>query len=109
MGLYVMISTLTDEGRKTIRNNPLRIEEVNKEMEKMGAQVVAQYAVLGQFDFVTVLEASSNEVVTRASIDLGARGTVHIMTLPAISVPEFVDKIKERTFKYDGENTDSSV
>jgi uncharacterized protein with GYD domain len=90
MSLYIMFSTLTDEGRKTIRNNPERIEEVNREIENMGAVVIAQYAVLGQFDFISLLDAPSNEAIARISIELGSRGTVQIMTLPAVTVLEFV-------------------
>ena len=103
MGLYIMISTLTDEGRKTIKNNPARIEQVNQEIEKMGARVLAQYVVLGQYDFINVLEAPDNEVIARVSIELGSRGTIQIMTLPAVPVSEFVKKIKEKTFKFNEE------
>jgi uncharacterized protein with GYD domain len=94
MPLYIMISNLTDEGRKTIKKNPERIEGVNKEIEKMGCKVHAQYALLGPYDFITILEAPNNEAIARLSIELGSRGTVHIVTLPAISVPEFIEKIK---------------
>ena len=94
MSFYILISTLTDEGRKTIKKNPERIEEVNKEIEKMGAKVLAQYAVLGPYDFISLVEAADNEVIARVSMELGARGTVHIVTLPAIPVPEFIAKLK---------------
>ena len=94
MSFYILISTLTDEGRKTIKKNPERIEEVNKEIEKMGAKVLAQYAVLGPYDFISLVEAADNEVIARVSMELGARGTVHIVTLPAIPVPEFITKLK---------------
>lgn len=93
MPLYIMISTLTDEGRKTIRDNPERIEEVNREIENMGACVIAQYAVLGTFDFINLVEAPDNEVIAKVSIELGSRGTVQIMTLPAVPVHEFIDKM----------------
>ncbi len=95
MPLYIMISTLTDEGRKTIQKHPERIEQVNQEIEKMGAKVRAQYAVLGQYDFINVLEAPNNDTIARVSMELGSRGTVHIMTLPAMPVPEFVAKLKQ--------------
>ena len=95
MGLYIMISNLTDEGRKTIKKNPERILEVNKEIERMGAKVHAQYALLGPYDFVNVIEAPNNEVIARVSMELGARGTVHITTLAAIPVPEFIEKLKK--------------
>jgi len=88
-----MISTLTDEGRKTIKKNPERIEEVNREIENMGAKVLAQYAILGQYDFITILDAPNNEAIARISIEMGSRGTVQIITLPAIPVEEFIEKM----------------
>jgi uncharacterized protein with GYD domain len=93
MPIYILISTLTDDGRKTIKKHPERIEEVNREIENMGAKVLAQYAVLGQYDFISILDAPSNEDIAKISIDLGARGTVQIMTLPAIPVDEFITKM----------------
>ncbi len=94
MPLYIMISNLTDEGRKTIKKTPERIQEVNKELEEMGVKVHAQYAVLGMYDFISILEAPNNEAIARVSIELGSRGTIQIITLPAINVPEFIDKLK---------------
>ncbi len=88
-----MISTLTDEGRKTIKKHPERIEEVNREIENMGAKVLAQYAILGQYDFINILEAPNNEAIAKVSIELGSRGTVQIITLPAIPVDEFIKKM----------------
>lgn len=94
MATYILLSTLTDEGRKTIKARPERIHEVNKEIEAMGAKVVDQYAVLGPYDFISVVEAVDNETVARISVELGARGTVQIMTLPAIPVPKFIERLK---------------
>lgn len=94
MATYIFLSALTDEGRKTIKGRPERIQEVNKEIEAMGAKVVDQYAVLGGYDFVSVVEAVDNETVARISVELGARGTIQITTLPAIPVPEFIDRLK---------------
>jgi len=88
-----MISTLTDEGRKTIKKHPERIEEVNREIENMGAKVLAQYAILGQYDFITILDAPNNEAIAKISIEMGSRGTVQIVTLPAIPVDEFIEKM----------------
>ncbi len=93
MPIYIMISTLTDEGRKTIKKHPERIEEVNREIENMGAKVLAQYAILGQYDFITILDAPNNEAIAKISIEMGSRGTVQIVTLPAISVDEFIEKM----------------
>jgi uncharacterized protein with GYD domain len=93
MPIYIMISTLTDDGRKTIKKHPERIEEVNREIENMGAKVLSQYALLGQYDFITILDAPNNEAVSKISIDLGSRGTIQIMTLPALFVDEFIEEM----------------
>ncbi len=90
MATYVMLSTLTDEGRKTLKERPERLNEVNKEVESMGARVVAQYAVLGGYDFVNVIEAPTNEVMARLSMELGSRGTIKVTTFPAISIDKFI-------------------
>lgn len=93
MATYIFLSTLTDDGRKTIRARPERIEEVNKEIEAMGARVIDQYAILGPYDFITIVEAVDNEAVARISIELGARGTVHIMTMPALPISRIVERL----------------
>ena len=94
MATYIFLSTLTDEGRKTITGRPERIQEVNKEIEAMGAKLVDQYAVLGPYDFISIVEAVDNETVARISIELGARGTIQIMTLPAIPIPTFIERLQ---------------
>ena len=93
MPLYIMFSNLTDEGRKTVTANPERIEEVNREIESMGAYVIAQYACLGTHDFINLIEAPDNEAIMWVSIELGSRGTVQIMTLPVIPIHEFIEKM----------------
>ena len=93
MPVYIMLSKLTHEGRKTIKKHPERIEEVDVEMEKMGAKVLAQYALLGPYDFLSILEAPNNEAIAKVSIEFGARGTVEIQTLPAIAVEDFIGKM----------------
>lgn len=94
MGIYIALSTLTDEGRKTLKNNPDRVGEVNKEIEAMGIKVLGQYAVLGSYDFVTLLDAPSNDAVMKMSVELGSRGTVQLTTLPALSVDEFITTLR---------------
>lgn len=94
MPAYVMLSTLTPEGRQTLHNRPDRLEEVNKEIEDFGCKIVSQYSLLGQYDFVTIVEAPDNETVAHLSVDLGSRGTVNIITLPAIPLPELLQKLK---------------
>ncbi|MBI5027135.1 MAG: GYD domain-containing protein [Nitrospirae bacterium] len=94
MATYIVLSTLTDEGRKTIKNRPQRILEVNKELEKMGVKVREQFAVLGPYDFVNIVDAPDNETVMRMSVELGARGSVQLLTLAAMPVEEFIKKLK---------------
>ena len=89
MATYVMLTTLTDEGRKTIKGNPQRIKEVNKEVEAMGVKILAQYALLGPYDFVNILEAPNNEAVSKVAIELGSRGTLQTMTMAAMTLDEF--------------------
>jgi uncharacterized protein with GYD domain len=95
MGIYVMLTNLTDEGRKTIRENPDRIREVNKEVETMGVKVLAQYVLMGPYDFLNILEAPNNETVAKMTVELGARGTLEILTVPAISLDDFINAIRE--------------
>ncbi len=94
MAIYVALSNLTDEGRKTIKERPERIKEVNKEIEAMGIKVLEQYALLGPYDFLTLLDAPNNEAVLKMSVELGSRGTVQLTTLPALSVDEFIKTLK---------------
>jgi uncharacterized protein with GYD domain len=94
MAIYIALSTLTDEGRKTIKQRPDRIKEVNKEIEAMGIKVLQQYALLGLYDFLTLLDAPDNEAVMKMSVELGSRGTMHLMTMPAISADEFIKILK---------------
>ena len=90
MATYIMLTTLTDEGRKTIKGKPQRIKEVNKEVEAMGVKIIAQYAVLGPYDFVNILDAPDNKVVSKVAIELGSRGTLQTMTMAAMSLDEFI-------------------
>ncbi|MDQ7786591.1 MAG: GYD domain-containing protein [Thermodesulfovibrionales bacterium] len=94
MAYYVILSTLTDEGRKTIKEKPERILEVNKELEKMGVKVKEQYAVLGPYDFVNIVEAKDNNTIMKMSVELGSRGSVQLLTLVALPIEEFIKKIK---------------
>jgi uncharacterized protein with GYD domain len=96
MAKFVMLTTLTDEGRKTITENPGRIKEVNKEAEAMGAKILAQYAVLGPYDFINIIEAPSNEVISKVAVTLGSRGTLQTMTLAAMDVDAFIGSIKKQ-------------
>ncbi len=90
MAVYVMLTNLTDEGRKTLKSNPQRIKEVNKEVEAMGVKILAQYAVLGPYDFVNILEAPDNKAISKVAVELGSRGTLQTMTMTAMTVDELI-------------------
>jgi uncharacterized protein with GYD domain len=94
VSLYVMLSTLSESGRKVLRGRPGWIRKVNADVERMGARVVAQYAVLGPYDFVTVIEAADNAAVWRVSVELGARGSVQMMTMAALPLDEFIERLE---------------
>jgi uncharacterized protein with GYD domain len=87
---YIMLTTLTPGGVQTIKNNPARIKEVNREIEQLGATVKAQWATLGQFDFVNVIEAPDDKTIARVSMELGSRGTGRYETLIAIPIDDFI-------------------
>lgn len=89
-----MLSTLSDGGRKVLRERPGWIRKVNRELERMGVRVRAQYAVLGPYDFVTIVEAPNNQAISRVSIELGARGSVQMMTLAAIPLDTFIGQLE---------------
>ncbi len=96
MPTYILLSQLTDEGWKTVKERPERIKEVNEELEAMGVKVVQQYAVLGSYDFINVVEAADNKKIAKVSIDLGSRGTIRLTTLPAIPIDDFIASIKRK-------------
>jgi uncharacterized protein with GYD domain len=83
---YIMLSTLTPDGIQTVKNNPQRIREV----EQLGAEVKAQWATLGAFDFVNVIEAPDDKTMARISLELGSRGTGRYQTLIAIPIDDFI-------------------
>ena len=88
MPTYVMLTTLTDEGRKTVKANPKRLKEVNQEVEAMGVKIITQYALLGPYDFINILEAPDNKTITKVALELGSRGTLQTMTMAAMPVDE---------------------
>jgi uncharacterized protein with GYD domain len=94
MATYVWLSSLTDEGARTIKKNPRRIKEVNAELEKLGVRVIAQYVTLGPYDFVNIIEAPDNMTVARVSAELASRGSVKITTLPAVDIDGFIQSLR---------------
>jgi len=94
MAHYVMLSTVTARGARTLKTRPSRIKEVNAEVEKMGGRILAQYALLGSYDFITVIEAADDETAARISLEVSSRGSVKILTIPAIPVDDFISGIR---------------
>ncbi len=94
MATYVLLSKLTDDGAATITKNPGRIQEVNEEIAKQGVTVREQYALLGPYDFISIVEAADNATIARVSAQLGARGSIQITTLAAVPLAEFVASLK---------------
>ena len=93
MATFVMLTTLTPDGVRTLKNNPSRIQEVNREVEQLGVKVIDQWAVLGRYDFITVVEAPDAETMAKVSIELGSRGTMTSETLTAISANDLSQKL----------------
>ena len=94
MAKYILLTTLKPDGQKTLSSKPERIKEVNKEVEAFGVKVLEQYAVLGPYDFVNIVEAPDNDTVFKMSVELGKRGTIKILSMPAVTIDELVKKLK---------------
>lgn len=94
MATFILLSSLTDDGAQTIKEEPERIKAVNQELERMGVRVISQWAVLGQYDFVNVVEAPDTMTIARVSTWLASRGSVRVMTLPAVPIDEFITGLR---------------
>ena len=94
MPTYVLLTTLTAQGLQTLRSNPERLREVNRDVEELGAKVLHQWATLGQFDFVNVVEAPDDRTIARVSVALGARGSAKLQTMPALPVDDFLTSLE---------------
>jgi uncharacterized protein with GYD domain len=93
MPIYILLSKLSTQGVQTLKSNPDRLREVNKDVEELGARIVHQWATLGEFDFVNVVEAPDTQTIARVSIALGARGSTRIETLPALTIDELLEAL----------------
>jgi uncharacterized protein with GYD domain len=90
---YIMLATLSSEGVQTVKNNPNRIKEVNTEVEQLGAVVKAQWATLGRYDFISVVEVPDEKTMARVSLELGSRGTSRYESLSAIPIDDFISSL----------------
>lgn len=96
MSVYLMLTTLTDAGRKAIQDDPESLRDINKEVEYMGVKIIDQYALLGQYDFVNIVEAPSNEAMVRLAVRLSAKGTTQTLTLAAITLDNLIEALKNK-------------
>ncbi len=94
MPKFIMLSTLGPEGAATLRENPERVRGVNAEVEALGVKVLEQFALLGPYDFLNVLEAPDEKVMAKVALILGARGTVKTLTMAAIPVEEYIEALQ---------------
>ena len=94
MPTYILLSKLTPQGVQTLRSNPDRLREVNRDVEELGAKVLHQWASLGEYDFVNVVEAPDELTMARLSLELGARGSVKFQTLPLLQVDDFLGALE---------------
>ena len=93
--MFILLSTLTQQGVQTLKSNPERLRQVNQDVEELGAKVLHQWATLGGFDFVNVVEAPDTETIAKVSVALGARGSTRIQTLPALDVDDFLRSLSD--------------
>ena len=93
MATFIMLTRLTADGVKTLKNNPTRVQEVNKEVEQLGAKVQGQWATLGEYDFVSVVEAPDADTMAKVSVELGSRGTTSNSTMAAIPAEDFINSL----------------
>jgi uncharacterized protein with GYD domain len=91
--IYILLSKLTVQGVQTLRSNPSRLREVNHDVEELGAKVLHQWATLGEFDFINVVEAPDEATIARVSVSLGARGSARLQTLPALEIEQFLSAL----------------
>jgi len=93
MPVFIMLTHLTSNGVKTLKDNPGRVQEVNKEVEQLGVKVLSQWATLGEYDFVSVVEAPDERTMAKVSVELGSRGTTTNETMSAIPAEEFTKSL----------------
>ena len=93
MPVFILLSTLSQQGVQTLKSNPERLRQVNQDVAELGARVLHQWATLGSFDFVNVVEAPDTATMARVSVALGARGSTKIQTLPALTIDELLETL----------------
>jgi uncharacterized protein with GYD domain len=90
MRTYILLSTVSPQGLQTLRSTPERLLEVNREVEAMGGRVLRQWALLGPYDFLSIVEAPSDATIARLTVELGSRGSARFETLPVVEIDDLL-------------------
>ena len=92
--MFILLTTLTQQGIQTLKSNPERLRQVNQDVEELGCRVLHQWATLGEFDFVNIVEAPDIATIAKVSVGLAARGSIRIETLPALEIEDFLKTLE---------------
>ena len=95
MPVFVMLSTIGPDGFHKLNTQPERLREVNEEVEALGVRILVQYALLGQYDFLNIIEAPDDVTVAKLATKLAARGTMKTTTIKAIEVEDYIHALAE--------------
>jgi uncharacterized protein with GYD domain len=95
MPKYLMLTTLTAKGVQTFQANPDRIKEVNRDVEELGARVLHQWSMLGDYDFVNIVEAPDAATVAKVSVALGARGSAKLQSFELIEIDDLLARLSD--------------
>lgn len=93
MQTYLLLSSLSPQGLQTLAATPERLFEVNREIERLGGRVMKQWALLGAYDFLSVVEAPDSLTITRLTLELSSRGSASFEVLVAIPIDELIDSL----------------
>jgi uncharacterized protein with GYD domain len=95
MSAYIVLIKLTDQGAKDIKHLPKRVRAAGKMMEKVGGKIIQFYHTMGQYDYVAIAEAPSDEVACNFLLGLGAEGSLRTTTMKAFSLDEFTEIVNK--------------
>ena len=94
MPTYLMLTKLTAQGVQTLKANPARLREVNRDVGELGAKVLHQWATIGEYDFVNIVEAPDAATIAKVSLALGARGSAKLQSLELLEVDALIEALE---------------
>lgn len=89
MATYIMLFRYTAQGVQNVKDSPKRVTAARKAFKRLGAELKAFYAVMGQYDTMFILEAPDDETAGRAALTVSALGNVRTETMRAFTEDEF--------------------